>query len=123
MLKGLGYKIGDTVRDDLQNVHLALCTRRGMPAIEIIYATETPGPVSGILKANASMIYHICYTSKDLEKSLDAMERDNNRVVLISAPKPAPLFGGRKVSFHLVHGFGMIEILEDDQPRSRSGGK
>jgi methylmalonyl-CoA/ethylmalonyl-CoA epimerase len=112
LLTGLGYTIGITVRDHLQNVNLALCTRRGMPAIEIIYAAETPGPLAEILKSNASMIYHICYESKNLERSLHAMESEGNRVLLISPPKPAALFGGRHVSFHLVSGFGMIEILE-----------
>jgi methylmalonyl-CoA/ethylmalonyl-CoA epimerase len=112
LLMGMGYKVAVTVRDPLQNVNLALCTRRGMPAIEIISATETPGPLAEILKSNASRIYHICYESKNLERSLNAMEREGNRVLLISPPKPAALFGGRHVSFHLVSGFGMIEILE-----------
>jgi methylmalonyl-CoA/ethylmalonyl-CoA epimerase len=112
LLRGMGYKIGVTVRDHLQNVNLALCTRRGMPAIEVIYATETPGPLAEILKSNVSLIYHICYESRNRERSLNAMESGGNRVLLISSPKPAPLFGGRHVSFHLVSGFGMIEILE-----------
>jgi methylmalonyl-CoA/ethylmalonyl-CoA epimerase len=112
LLTGMGYKIGVTVRDPLQNVNLALCTRRGMPTIEIIYAAETPGPLADILKSNVSLIYHICYESKNLERTLRAMEREGNRVLLISPPKPAALFGGRHVSFHLVSGFGMIEILE-----------
>jgi hypothetical protein len=30
----------------------------------------------------------------------------------ISEPKPAPLFGGRPVSFYNVAGIGLIEILE-----------
>jgi methylmalonyl-CoA/ethylmalonyl-CoA epimerase len=112
LLTGLGYEISSTVRDPLQNVNLALCTRRGMPAIEIIYPTETSGPLAHILKSNASLIYHICYESENVEQSLRAMESGGNRVLPISPPKPAVLFGGRHVSFYLVSGFGMIEILE-----------
>ena len=112
MLKGLGYKIGPTLKDDLQNVNLALCTRPESPAIEIIYATETPGPLSAILKLNTSLIYHICYESENVEKSLAAMRIDQNLVREISPRKPAVLFEGRMVSFYQIRGFGMIEILE-----------
>lgn len=111
-LSGLGYEIGPTHRDPLQNVYLLLCRRRGMPAVEIIFPTETPGPLAPILKASASMIYHICYESRDREKSLRALEADQNRVLLVSSARPAVLFGGRKVSFYMVPGFGLFEILE-----------
>jgi methylmalonyl-CoA/ethylmalonyl-CoA epimerase len=112
MLKGLGYKIGETVRDDLQNVNLSLCTRPDAPAVEVIYETETPGPLADILKSNSSMIYHICYEIENLEKGLVALQRDGNIVKMISPPKPGVLFGGRKASFYKIRGFGMIEILE-----------
>lgn len=111
-LSGLGYRVSPVVLDKLQEVHLMLATRRGMPAVEIIYPTEKPGPLAGILKGSASMIYHICYESLDREKSLRALEANSNRVVLLSPPRPAVLFGGRKVSFYVVAGFGVIEILE-----------
>jgi methylmalonyl-CoA/ethylmalonyl-CoA epimerase len=110
-LAGLGYTIPDVVRDDLQNVNLMLCTGPGMPAVEIIYPTETPGPLAPILKSQATVIYHMCFETQNLEKSMAALEADN-RVFLVSAPQPAVLFGGRKVSFYIVAGFGVIEILE-----------
>jgi hypothetical protein len=111
-LSGIGYHIGSVVRDELQNVNLMLCARRGMPAVEIIYPTETPGPLVSILKSNASMIYHICYESRNREKTLRTLEADDHRVLSLSPPQPAVLFGGRKVSFYMVVGFGVIEILE-----------
>ena len=111
-LSGMGYKIGDVVRDDRQNVNLMLCTRPRMPAIEIIYATETRGPLAPILKSNATMIYHICYECRNREKTVRKLEADNNRVLLISPPQTAVLFPGRKASFYMIIGFGVIEILE-----------
>src|SRR5208337_4362216 len=111
-LAGLGSVIGAVVRDGLLSVNARLCTNRGMPAVEIIYATEKPGPLSPILKANVSMIYHICYESRNRERSLRALEAAGNRTVLLSPPQPAVLFGGRKVSFYVVAGFGVIELLE-----------
>ena len=111
-LSGLGYKIGRAVRDPRQNVNLLLCTRRGMPAVEIIYPTETPGPLGPILKARSTSIYHICYETRNPDKVLKILKAQNRAVTLTSPPQPAILFKGRKVSFYIVAGFGLIEILE-----------
>jgi hypothetical protein len=111
-LTGIGYKVGAVVRDELQNVNLILCAKRGMPAIEIIYPTEKPGPLVSILKSNVALIYHICYESGNRERCLRSLEAAGNRIVLLSPPQPAVLFGGRRVSFYVVAGFGVIEILE-----------
>jgi len=111
-LAGLGYYIGESVRDDLQNVNLIFCTHKSMPAVEIIWPTETDGPVSGILKFSNELIYHSCYESPDLESTLAAIRKEHNSIACLSPPAPAPLFSGRKVSFYHVRGFGLIEILE-----------
>lgn len=111
-LSGIGYRIGRVIRDELQNVNAMLCTRRSMPAVEIVYPTEKPGPLAPILKSNASLIYHICYECKNRERTLRLLEADNILVLFVSPPQPAVLFGGRKVSFYVLAGFGMIEILE-----------
>ena len=111
-LTGLGYQIGEPVRDDLQNVNLIFCTSQTMPAVEIIWPTGTAGPVSEILKFSDEMIYHSCYESSNLQKTLAAIRKEHNSIVCISPPQPAPLFGGRKVSFYYIRGFGLVEILE-----------
>ena len=43
--------------------------------------------------------------------SIDAIKRSGNRMVQIAAPQPAVLFGHRSVSFHMIKGFGLIEII------------
>ena len=111
-LAGLGYAIGRTIRDERQNVNLLLCRRRGMPAVEIIYPTETPGPLAPILKGKASSIYHICYETRCPDRVIKILKAQNRGVQLISPPQPAILFKGRKVSFYVVAGFGLIELLE-----------
>lgn len=111
-LTGCGYHIGPVVRDELQNVNACLCTGGDQPTVELLYPTEIPGPLKPILKARASLIYHVCYESLDREKTLRALEADNHRIGVLSPPQPAVLFGGRPVSFYVVAGFGMIELLE-----------
>jgi hypothetical protein len=49
-----------------------------------------------------------------LDRSLDALEGDGElSVYSISPPKKAILFGGKRVSFYLVGGIGLIEIIDE----------
>lgn len=111
-LRGLGYEIGHTVRDDLQNVNLIFCSSESMPAVEVIFPTETEGPLTSLLKFNTEMIYHICYETSNLDRTLSAIKSDRNRVICVSPPKTAVLFSERKVSFYKISGLGIVEILE-----------
>lgn len=111
-LKGLGYLIGETVLDELQNVNLIMCKSVNMPDVEIIFATDSEGPLASILSHNSELIYHLCFESANLEHSLNAIREDSNRIFCVSPPKPAVLFAGNDVSFYMVSGFGLIEILE-----------
>jgi catechol 2,3-dioxygenase-like lactoylglutathione lyase family enzyme len=114
-LTGLGYRIGPTIFDPLQNVHLAMCAHDHMPDVEIIAPADGEGPLDKLLAAHKDgLIYHMCYTSADLDRSLDALESDDRfSVRSIAPPKEAILFAGKRVSFYLVEGVGLIEILEE----------
>lgn len=111
-LNGLGYNEGPQVYDPEQKVNLRLCTADDKPAVELITKGIEEGPLENILKKYNELIYHTCYETEDLKKSLGAMENAGLRVLPVSPPTPAILFGGRKVSFYTVMGFGLIEILE-----------
>jgi hypothetical protein len=110
-LRGLGYVAGEEVFDPLQKVRVLLCQSPEMPMVEIISRGDGAGPLDTILKDHSELIYHICYTSRDIASSLKAIQADG-RVLTVSEPKPAVLFDSAPVSFHIVDGFGLIEILE-----------
>jgi methylmalonyl-CoA/ethylmalonyl-CoA epimerase len=114
-LSGLGYRIGPTIFDPLQNVHLAMCAHDHMPDVEIISPAEGPGPLDKLLSTHRhGLVYHMCYTSADLDRSLDALESDEHfSVRSISPPTEAVLFDGKRVSFYLVEGVGLIEIIDE----------
>ena len=114
-LTGLGYRIGAPVFDPMQNVHLLMCEHPGMPAVEVISPAQTPGPLDRLLKRHkAGIVYHICYTTHDLAASLQALETDGGLGLrTVSAPKSAVLFDGQEVSFYLVAGIGLIEIIDE----------
>lgn len=112
-LNGLGYTPSDKVYDPEQKVNLRICEQDGFPAVELVTAHDGEGgPLTSILKKHTELIYHTCFETQDLEKTLEAMENDGLRVLPVASPKPAILFGGRKVSFYTVMGYGLIEILE-----------
>jgi methylmalonyl-CoA/ethylmalonyl-CoA epimerase len=113
-LSFLGYHIGQPVYDPLQKTHLIMCTGdHGMPDAEIIYPGEEPGPLQALLEGRNELIYHICYQTDDVEGSVNRIRDCGIRASLVSPPKPAVLFEGRKVSFYMVAGFGLIELLEN----------
>ena len=112
-LRGLGYTAPEAVHDPLQRVNLVLCEHATMPAVEVIFATDEAGPVDAILAQQAQAIYHLCFRSACLAASLTAIKAAGHRAMVVSPPKPAVLFGGRRVSFYMVRGFGLIEIIEE----------
>jgi Glyoxalase/Bleomycin resistance protein/Dioxygenase superfamily len=114
-LTGLGYRIGPTILDPLQNVHLSMCAHDRMPDVEIISPADGPGPLDKLLTSHKEgLVYHVCYTSSDLDGSLEALESEERFSVRpIAPPKEAVLFGGKRVSFYLIDGIGLIEIIDE----------
>ena len=109
----MGFELGESIFDPVQNVHLQLCTHPVHPAVEIIWPGETKGPVMKLTEQHAAgIIYHLCYETDDLTAALACLEEAQLRVICISKPTAAPLFGGRSVSFYNVVGIGLIEVLE-----------
>lgn len=111
-LRGLGYMTPGAVHDPLQRVNLVLCHHAAMPAVEVIFEADDAGPLDAILAQQPQSIYHLCFRSRDLVATLDVIRAAGLRVMVVSPPKPAVLFGGRPVSFYMVRGFGLIEIIE-----------
>jgi methylmalonyl-CoA/ethylmalonyl-CoA epimerase len=112
-LAGLGYQVGETIHDSIQKVRLILCRNDRMPLVEVISPADEPGPLAAILADRNEAFYHLCYRSGDLAASLAAMKQAGHRVIQVAAPQPAILFDNKRVSFYMVRGFGLIEILED----------
>ena len=111
-LSNLDFEIGEEIYDPNQNVNLIFCRHKSMPDVEVISPAKTEGPLKSILKDKSELIYHLCYTSTNLVKSLNTIKQNGVRIITISKPIEAILFENRKVSFYYVSGFGIIEILE-----------
>jgi hypothetical protein len=111
-LAALGYREGSTCFDAHQRVNLAMRHHEAMPDVEIIWPGSEPSPIDRMLQHSTNVIYHLCYTSNDVEGSIAAIEAAGLEVLPISEPAPAPLFGGLEVSFYSILEFGIIEIIQ-----------
>ncbi|WGS25104.1 VOC family protein [Bradyrhizobium sp. ISRA464] len=113
-LASLGYVPGNSAYDPIQRVNLAMRHHPVMPDVEVIWPGDGPSPIDKLIKRTGTMIYHLCYACPNAERALDALAASGVEIVPVGTPAPAILFGGQKVSFHHVSGFGLIELLETD---------
>lgn len=115
MVESLGYSVGDRIYDPLQNVYLRLCTAPRLPSVEFVQPGDAgKSPVDSVIAKFDESIYHTCYETPDLSKTLKQIEQAGLRCLTQSERKPAVLFGGRHVSFYRILGWGLIELLEAD---------
>lgn len=111
-LTAMGYAASEQIFDPLQNVNLVWCEHEHMPAVEVVYPAESPGPLEPYLAEHAEMIYHVCYVADDIGSAVASIEAAGIRLLTVVEPRPAVLFDGRSVAFYLARGLGLIEILE-----------
>jgi catechol 2,3-dioxygenase-like lactoylglutathione lyase family enzyme len=113
-LTAQGYRKGPEVFDPLQSANLSMWHHHDAPDIEVICpAVPNEGAVATILAVRPDgLVYHLCYTTDNLDASLDQIEQAGLRPFEICPPKPAVLFGGEQVCFCLILGFGLIEMIE-----------
>ena len=108
----LGYDIGSVVYDAEQNVNLIMCTAANMPDVEIVLPGTGPGPIDNIVQRQDGQIYHMCYTTANAAESIAAIEAAGNRAICVAPQEPAILFDGKLVSFYMIPGVGVIELIE-----------
>jgi Glyoxalase/Bleomycin resistance protein/Dioxygenase superfamily len=106
-----GYTEGNRVFDPLQGVNLAMRHHERMPDFEVIWPGSEPSPIDKMIKRHGTIMYHCCYETDRVDDALQVITDAGFDMVTVSPPKPAILFGGREVSFHLVDKFGLIELL------------
>ena len=93
------------VYDELQKAQLCMVKTNTGLDVEFISGEQ----VEGLLKQKVSY-YHLCYSVSDIDKEISHFEE--NGALTISAPKPAVLFGGKRVAFLLTKS-GLIEFVEE----------
>jgi hypothetical protein len=110
-LSALDYQPGHSCYDPLQGVNLAMRHHACMPDVEVIWPGDGPSPIDRMLKRSGSLIYHLCYWSSDVERSIRKMESAGLEILPLGPAKEALLFDGIEVSFFSITGVGVIEII------------
>lgn len=93
-----------TVFDEIQNAYVRLFDVGGTAAIELVAGKA----VEEIVERKATY-YHVCYMTEDLDATL--IEAMKGGALLVSGPKPAILFGMRRIAF-IFTPLGLVEFLE-----------
>jgi methylmalonyl-CoA/ethylmalonyl-CoA epimerase len=100
---------GPRYEDSNQGVRIQF-VRAGDLRIELLESAGSPGPLDSILRRGIAL-YHVCYEVDDLDERLLGLVNGGAKVV--SGPKSAVAFDGRRVAFVIVQGL-MIELVEVD---------
>jgi methylmalonyl-CoA/ethylmalonyl-CoA epimerase len=114
ILKNLGYKPIKTRKNKNYNVKNIICTSENHPTIEIIAKMGGKSPIDDIIKKNKNLIYHICYSSNDLKKTIAMIKKKKFSIIKISNSYLSP-FEGVDASFYFLEGIGIIEIMNFKQ--------
>ena len=93
-----------TVYDAQQKANLCMLKTDTGLDVEFISGEQVAHMAKGIT------YYHVCYLVENLEEAINDFL--NNGAVIVSEPKPAILFGGKRVAFLLIRS-GLIELLEE----------
>lgn len=100
-------EVSRTIFDELQQAELCIIKLKDGTRIELV-----SGIVVEKLVKKRQFLYHICYTENDIEKKMQELEAFGARIV--SEPKSAKLFGGRRVAFMMTK-LGLVELLESGE--------
>ena len=101
---GMLVSHGPIQRDELQEADLCWVETTGGPPVELI-----SGPVVAGLVKKGIYLYHSCWQTPDIEASVAELQAQG--ALLVSAAKPAVLFGQRRVAF-LATAAGLLELVE-----------
>ncbi len=104
----LGANVESEVfHDPLQGVRIQFIQAGGL-RIELLAPAAAPCPLDGILKRGVGL-YHAGYETVEFDEKVRSIGASG--MSLVSPPKPAVAFGGRRVAFFMGRGL-IIELIE-----------
>lgn len=105
----LGYRAeGDVFEDPLQRIR-GLFMTLGTMRVELLEPLDESSPLHAYLKRGIK-VYHQCFTCRDLDQAIAALESGNAR--LVSPAKPAVAFQNRRIAFVMLPSQMLIESIE-----------
>lgn len=97
--------------DPLQHVRVTfLQVTAGQAMVELVEPLGAESPVHRFLSAKGGGLHHLCYEVSDIEYELIRVRTCGG--VVVSRPKPAVAFGGRRIAWVLSSSGLLVEFLE-----------
>ena len=97
--------------DEIRGIKIQFIRSRSGELIELIESASDKSVVHGLLPSSKNKIYHICYCTSDMEKTIKKLKK--NGLMLISPPQPAIALNNSNVAFLLSKHAGIIELYEN----------
>lgn len=108
----LGFDLcAPPVTDPLQKVKVAFIETNTDVSIELIEPNGEDSPVKRFL-AEGGGLNHLCYTVSDLDATIEHLR--SKGCILVSEPKQAAAFEGRRIAFLYTREHQLIELLEEE---------
>ncbi len=111
MYEAMGYKRSAIVFDPLQNVNICFLYHQEMPTVELLAPVDDKSPVVKTIEKNGVTPYHTCYSVADLDEAIKELK--SRKYLVVSKPKEAVAFGGKRVAFLFHKSMGLIELVEE----------
>tara|TARA_B110000503_G_C7128193_1_gene405640 strand:- start:769 stop:1173 length:405 start_codon:yes stop_codon:yes gene_type:complete len=108
----LGYvKFDRLYLDQERGIKIQFVRAKSGELLELIEPASETSIVKGLVSSSNNKIYHICYYTCDIRKSVESLIEKG--FMLISPPQPAIALDNNDVAFLLSKHAGMIELYED----------
>jgi len=106
-----GYKVLiDCVEIPLQKVNVCFLEKSNHPLIELIEPLSHDSPVANILKKYGSGPYHTCYSTTNINLTINDLRK--KKFIQISPLEKSKAFENNLICFVYKDDIGLIEILE-----------
>lgn len=107
----LGYHICSEIIHDLRQTALVRFLRQqdDHPYLELISPDGPNSLLTNALKKGGG-VHHLCYSTADIEKSLETM--GSSGFMRLQAPVPAVAFGGRRIAWMMNRDQLLVELVE-----------
>lgn len=110
-----GYRIvSPVIHDPLQTAFVQFLQIPGNPAMLEFVAPDGPESVLANAVKSGGGLNHLCYTSGPLEAEIERLRATG--MVLISEPKPAVAFSGRRICWLMGRDKAAVELVERRDP-------
>lgn len=110
VFEAMGYRLeGEPFEDPIQGIRGRFLTGVG-PRVELVAPLGSDVNVLTNVLGHGVKMYHLAFTTSDMELSLDEAARARGKLMV--APVPAVAFGGQRIAFVFLPNMLLMELIE-----------